>query len=462
VDHHDAKGLICQPFLHFRVELDTSQPLLSGFHLPRSGRDPLWISFRYERLGDYCTLCCLIGHKRSQCIQPSHRHCPDKYRIPLQTFSLVGLRPSPHSTPSREDSDSGISSVGTSQSHSDARSSPAHGAELSLQLVPSHSVPLPTNHVESTLGTHEMQIPFQTSLPPHALLSSPAGSFLHASYVSSPQQIHILPLDFCTRVGDNPFGSSSSTHLTPCSLPATSPLGSRLSAVDKGKGPLTLFPTASPGFFDPVSTLPLANISHPCPITISSPHSNPAHFTDFLGRWPYPFSPGPFLHHSPASPFSYHSPIDHLSSSSAQSLNLAPTSLSSSVPSAAPPFSVESPSHVNVFPTLQSHGLLSSRPPFQIYPPYTTVTLAPVSLSQLSPPPTTTDSISPTSPPRAFCHSPTFSRFHPYTKPADRPTSPTLPLPPDSSRIRSPSPVIQHSKRKWTQDDVPLAVLKKQ
>jgi hypothetical protein len=83
VDHHDAKGLICQPFLHFRVELDTSQPLLSGFHLPRSGRDPLWISFRYERLGDYCTLCGLIGHKRTQCIQPSHRHCPDKYRIPL-------------------------------------------------------------------------------------------------------------------------------------------------------------------------------------------------------------------------------------------------------------------------------------------------------------------------------------------------------------------------------------------
>jgi hypothetical protein len=331
---------------------------------------------------------------------------------------LVGLRQSPHSTPSREDSDSGISSVGTSHSHSDARSSPVHGAELSLQLVPSHSIPLPASHVESTLDTHDMHIQSQTSLPPHALFSPPAGSFLHASYVSSPQQIHILPLDFCTRVGDNPFVSSSSTHLTPCSLPATFPLGSQLLAVDIGKGPLTLFPAASPGFFDLVSTLSLSNISHPCPITISSPHSNPAHFTDFLGRWPYPFSLVPVLSPSQAAPLSYHSPIGSLSSFPAQSLNLGPTPLP--VTSAASSFSAEFSSQVNVLPPLQSHGL-SGRPPFQIYPPYTIVTLAPAtaSLSQTIPPPVPTDSISPTSPPRAFRHSPALSRFHPYTKPAD-------------------------------------------
>jgi len=454
VDHHDAKGLICQPFLRFRVELDTSQPLLSGFHLPRTGRDPLWISFRYERLGDYCTLCGLIGHKRSQCIQPSHRHCPDKYRIPLQTFSLVGLRSSPNSTPSREDSNSGLSSVGTSHSHSDARSSPVHGAELSLQLVPSPSVTLPTSHVESTLGTHAMHIQSQTSLPPYALFSPPAGSFLHASYVSSPQQFHLLPLDFCTRVGDNPFVSSSSTLLTPSSLPATLPLGSRLSAVDKGKAPLTMVPAASPGFLDPVSTLSLSNISHPCPITISPPHSNPAHFNDFLGRWPYPFSPMPVLNPSHAVPLSYHSPAGSLSSTSAaQFFNQGPT-----------PFPVTSApaSSSQVLPSLQFHGL-SGRPPFQIYPPYTTVTLSPAtaSLSPTNPPPVPTESISPSSLPRVFHHSPALSRFHPYTKPVDQPTSPRLPLPPDAIRLRSPSPVIQHAKRKWTHDDVPLAVLKK-
>jgi hypothetical protein len=450
VDHHDAKGLICQPFLRFRVELDTSQPLLSGFHLPRTGRDPLWISFRYERLGDYCTLCGLIGHKRTQCIQPSHRHCPDKYRIPLQTFSLVGLRSSSHSTPSREDSDSGLSSVGTSHSLSDARSSPAHGAELSLQLVPSPSVPLPSIHVESSLGYHDMQIQSQTSLPPHVLFSPPAGSFLHQGYVSSPQQFHLLPLDFCTRVGDNPFVPSSSTILNPCSLPATSPLGSRLSAMDKGKGPLSLIPSTSQGFFDPVSTLSLSNISHPCPITISSPHSHPAQFSDFLGRWPYPFSPLSVPSH--AIPLAFHSPLGSLSSS---------PPVSSSIPGPCPITSVAAPAPHFIPPPL-SHAI-SGRAPFQIYPPYTSVTLAPatVSHSLAIPPKVPTESTSPSSPPRSFHHSPTLSRFHPYTKQSDQPASPKLPLPPDAIRLRSPSPVIQQAKRKLTTEDVPLAVLKK-
>jgi hypothetical protein len=115
VDDHDNAGLICQPFLRFRVELDSAHPLISGFHLPRPGRDLLWISLRYERLGDYCTLCGLIGHKKSQCTQPPNRLNPDKYSVPLQTFSLIGLCQNPST--SREDSDSGISSVGTSQSH---------------------------------------------------------------------------------------------------------------------------------------------------------------------------------------------------------------------------------------------------------------------------------------------------------------------------------------------------------
>jgi len=233
VDHHDAKGLICQPFLRFRVELDATQPLLPGFHLPRSGRDPLWISFRYERLGDYCTLCGLIGHKRNQCNQPAARHTPEKYRIPLQTFSLVGLRPGP--SPSRDDSDSGLSSVGTSQSHSDARSSPTQGAEFGLQLVPHRHVPLPLSHVETTFGTPGMQFTSQTALPHLALFPSAAGSFLHASYVSSPQQLHILSHDVGTQVGVHPFSSSSITYSSISSLAATSSLGlSRLSAANKG------------------------------------------------------------------------------------------------------------------------------------------------------------------------------------------------------------------------------------
>jgi hypothetical protein len=358
VDHHDAKCLICQPFLRFRVELDATQPLLPGFHLPRSGRDPLWISFRYERLGDYCTLCGLIGHKRNQCNQPLDRHAPEKYRIPLQTFSLVGLRAVP--SPSREDSDSGLSSVGTSQSHSDARSSPAHGAELGLQLVPHQHVPIPSSNVESTFETHGMQFTSHTALPHLALLPSSAGSFLHASYVSSPQQLHIQPQDICTQVGVNPFGSSSSTYSSISSLAATSPLGSsRLSATEKGKAQMLLIPTTNPVFLDPISIFSLTNISHPCPITISPPHTHPAHFTDFLARWPQPFSPRPIFNHSPAASSPSILPLNPLSSS-AHTSYLASKPLIPSSPITATHISSVSAVQGNV----SSTGFITSQPPF--------------------------------------------------------------------------------------------------
>jgi hypothetical protein len=75
-----------------------------------------------------------------------------------------------------------------------------------------------------------------------------------------------------------------------------SPLGSsRLSAVDKGKSPMIFVPSASSPFHDHRPNFPLTNISHPCPITISPPHSNLVHFTDFLARWPQSFTPGPII-----------------------------------------------------------------------------------------------------------------------------------------------------------------------
>jgi hypothetical protein len=268
VDDLDSTGPICQPFLRFRVALDTSKPLLPGFFLPRPGKEPLWISFRYERLGDYCTLCGLIGHKKNQCLQPPNRISPEKYRIPLQTFSLYGIRQ--NLSPSREDSDSGVSSVGTSHSHSDAQSSPAHGAESALQLAPSQFSPHPTIHVDFSPGSQAMQLVSSSAALRGTLQSFPAVHYPDNSIVASPHQLHFLPFDFCTQVGVNPFTVSSRPFSSPASLHNTSHLGaSRLSAVDKGKSPLNLVPS------DPS----LTNISHPCPITISPPVTYPAHFT---------------------------------------------------------------------------------------------------------------------------------------------------------------------------------------
>jgi hypothetical protein len=63
VENCDNKGIICRQYLQVKVELNTSLPLIPRFHIPRNDKESLWVSFKYERLADYCTLCGLIGHK---------------------------------------------------------------------------------------------------------------------------------------------------------------------------------------------------------------------------------------------------------------------------------------------------------------------------------------------------------------------------------------------------------------
>ncbi|XP_062166187.1 uncharacterized protein LOC133872627 [Alnus glutinosa] len=126
-DDLDNSGLICRQHLRFSVELNTSLPLVPGFNLPRPNKEPFWISFRHERLGDYCTLCGLIGHKKPSCPNPPQPYPLAKYNIPLQAFSFSSLRNVSFSL--REDSDSGISLDGTTHSRSEAHSSSSHGIE---------------------------------------------------------------------------------------------------------------------------------------------------------------------------------------------------------------------------------------------------------------------------------------------------------------------------------------------
>jgi hypothetical protein len=223
VDDLDNTYLICQHFLRFRVELNYSQPLIHGFHLPRPSRKPLWIKFRYERLGDYFTLCGLIGHKKIQCSQPPNRVTPDKYRVPLQTFFLYGMRQ--NLSPTWDDSDYGISSVGTSHSHSEAQSSPAHGAKSALQLVPCQHFSHPGIHVAPSQGSQAMQLASTIGIQSHTLLSPSALHFHDDTYVASPQSLQLLPIEFYTQVGGYPLASSGHTTPSPGSLAATSQLG---------------------------------------------------------------------------------------------------------------------------------------------------------------------------------------------------------------------------------------------
>jgi hypothetical protein len=144
------------------------------------------------------------------------------------------------------------------------------------------------------------------------LQSFPGVHYPDNSFVASPHQLHFLPFDFCTQVGVNPFTTSSRPISSPASLANTSHLGaSRFSTVDKGKSPLHLVSSDSS----------LTNISHPCPITISPPLTHPAHFTDFLAKWPQPLSPRPILHPSSSLDFSA-SPLYQSSSSPSLSPSL--------------------------------------------------------------------------------------------------------------------------------------------
>jgi hypothetical protein len=80
--------------LRFRVAIDTTRPLVPRFSLPRTGKSAIWIRYLYERLVDYCTLCGLIGHRKSFCPAPPPQGPQDKYGISLRAFVLSGPRSS--------------------------------------------------------------------------------------------------------------------------------------------------------------------------------------------------------------------------------------------------------------------------------------------------------------------------------------------------------------------------------
>jgi hypothetical protein len=49
-------------YLRILVQIDVSEPLKPGFYFSREEGEPIWISFRYERLDIYCSSCGRIGH----------------------------------------------------------------------------------------------------------------------------------------------------------------------------------------------------------------------------------------------------------------------------------------------------------------------------------------------------------------------------------------------------------------
>ena len=92
LDQNSSLELISRPFIRFKIELNTSLPLASGFFMLCEGTKPRWIAFKYERLDEYCSSCGLIGHVKKFCTAPPEQVTPDKYKKSLRAAPYVRPR----------------------------------------------------------------------------------------------------------------------------------------------------------------------------------------------------------------------------------------------------------------------------------------------------------------------------------------------------------------------------------
>lgn len=64
-------GIACTGFFRIKVSFDASLPLKVGFPLPRPHYPDARISFRYEKLSDFCYQCGQIDHTALIGVHPS-------------------------------------------------------------------------------------------------------------------------------------------------------------------------------------------------------------------------------------------------------------------------------------------------------------------------------------------------------------------------------------------------------
>jgi hypothetical protein len=54
-------------FIRVRVEMDVGKSLCTRFPMNREKLSTLWIPFKYEKLGNFCYGCGLLGHEVKSC-----------------------------------------------------------------------------------------------------------------------------------------------------------------------------------------------------------------------------------------------------------------------------------------------------------------------------------------------------------------------------------------------------------
>jgi hypothetical protein len=83
VENLAESGFICRSYLRILVEIEVSCPLKPGFLHAREGGAPSWCQLKYERLGDYCNSCGLLGYIIKDCRASSDPIVLECYEISL-------------------------------------------------------------------------------------------------------------------------------------------------------------------------------------------------------------------------------------------------------------------------------------------------------------------------------------------------------------------------------------------
>lgn len=63
----DLSGHGWKHFIRVRVEVEVNKPLCTGFPMYREKLSALWIPFKYEKLGNFCYGCGILGHDVKVC-----------------------------------------------------------------------------------------------------------------------------------------------------------------------------------------------------------------------------------------------------------------------------------------------------------------------------------------------------------------------------------------------------------
>lgn len=65
-------------YMRFHIALDTGKPILPGMFLKRTGRKPVWVSLKYERLPHVCYHCGRLNHDTKVC-KVKNKHLDSNY-----------------------------------------------------------------------------------------------------------------------------------------------------------------------------------------------------------------------------------------------------------------------------------------------------------------------------------------------------------------------------------------------